>query len=290
MSQHETAAVNIVLGLKCTMACSHCCNASSPAQAATVSDTYIRFITGEINQIRPRDIIFTGGEPTLYIEHCNRIIRALEYTPNVVITTNGHFASNTASTYETLSQLVRISTLQLSFDRFHKSTLHDSAPRFLKEYCETHNIAFAIIACLSSPMDLVFANTIQKKYRCPVSFQKIDGSGRARVTGCEFAYPIFDRTVLQQRCPNAGTLSFLQEQGISHCCANVVYNIGFEDHAFATTESLWESRFYRETVVMTFGERMRRHGISAEDLPPRLSSPCNLCEHIETMVNKNHAK
>lgn len=277
--------MNIIPGLKCTMTCDHCVNDSSPFRDNKVTADEITNIITALNKLQPREIVFTGGEPTLYIDQCNQILNNLIFEYKVILTTNGSFAVNPVRTQKVLDNFLRLNTVQLSFDKFHNGARNTSSPYLIREYCKRKNLDFVIIVSLSSPEEIIFVNNLKKEYKCNVVFQKIEGSGRARETHTEFEHPIFDETVLKEKCPNRNTFTYISHVGFSPCCSNLVFNSNLAPYADFDINRLQKSEAYREIVNMSFEDRLKKYKISRRNLLARHSSPCNLCEFIE--MNKS---
>lgn len=268
-------------GLTCTLSCPHCFNAARPRQRGHLSKKEMNFLIKGLNETRPRVINMSGGEPILYLDLYCSIFSQLDFEYHLLLTTNGYFATSAERVSTILSRLPQLQSLQLSFDSYHGRDFTSTVPFLLKKYCEENRIDFVMTVCISDPKDLLLATKIEKRYQCRVIFQKIDGSGRAKKTHTEFAYPSFDRSVLTQKCPNSKTLTFIYKKGFSPCCANVIFNIDSGEFSHYSIDQLKKSRFHREVTEMTFEERLKKYNIDDSNLPARLSSPCNLCEFIE---------
>ena len=86
--------VNIELGHRCTLACAHCANMSSPRYHGSLDAQDIKQIIETLNKLKPKELVFTGGEPTLYLNELNSILKNLKFDFLSILTTNGHFALN----------------------------------------------------------------------------------------------------------------------------------------------------------------------------------------------------
>ena len=270
----------LVPGLKCTLSCPHCVNASNPFQTGQYSPEEIERLVEGANQLRPPMIVLTGGEPTLYTDLYESILSRLDYKFEVTLTTNGYFAYTKELVEKQLGKIRNLTVVQLSFDEFHSSKLDDERPLHLRDYCAERGIHFSIICCLASPMDLLFAAEAEERFGVPVTIQKIEGSGKASETKVEFQYPKFEETVLNMKCPNSTTVSNIKGKGFTVCCSNVIFNTDSMKYSARNVDELRNNEFCREVTEMTFLERMEKYGIDSKTLPARFSSPCNLCEHI----------
>jgi organic radical activating enzyme len=274
--------LNIEVGNKCTMACSHCANESNPKRTEKLTSSEQLQLIEDINCYKPNKIIFTGGEPFLYIDIINNIINNISKEIRISITTNGFFATNIGSIENELSSIVRLNQLQLSFDSYHSCQLNEKKPELLKQYCQTQNIEFCIVTAISKPSQLCLSNDLQRKYECKVIFQCVEASGRARKTHSQFQYSVFDRSVLAKKCPNSnGDINYVCGKGYSICCSNVCYNIAKREYFSNSISKLSNNIFLKEVSNLTMLERMKNNSTNIENYEPYLSSPCSLCELIE---------
>ncbi|NJL24663.1 MAG: radical SAM protein [Calothrix sp. SM1_5_4] len=196
MNMRSIDMVNIVPGDFCNFSCRHCVNESGPTRSGRLSSAEIELLVRELNQYRPKMILFTGGEPTLHIQVINQILDRLTYSKyEVKITTNGWFAKTEDKLEFVLSSLARLNWVQLSYDIFHGSKLNLDDVRRLAAACSARDLRFNIGMCISEAMDLVEAHRLTKELGLEVIYQKVAGIGRARKTGTEFKHPRFDRSV-----------------------------------------------------------------------------------------------
>jgi organic radical activating enzyme len=287
MPKYDT--FNLVPGLTCNLTCPHCVNESGPTARGSLAKDERDKIVAALNRIQPKTMLLTGGEPTVYLESINEILGKLTFRPRVILTTNGTYALTLEQARAKLDQMPILDGIQLSFDPHHESTLDSPLPAVLKQYCEQRGLEFVVIVSMSRVMDLTFAAQVEEKYQAPVIIQKIEGSGRARKTGVEFQYEVFDPAVLNERCPNSSAPSYIQGKGFTVCCSNVVYNLPGDQYAEKEFGDLERSAFHREVTGLTFGERMKKQGLRVEELEPRHSSPCNLCEHLVLRACKSQS-
>lgn len=274
-------ALHIMPGLFCNFTCSHCVNDSGPKRKEIISEEEIQKLSKEIETTSPNRLIFTGGEPTLHIEVINKLIAAhpeIEKT-EVFITTNGWFSKNETSIANILDQFKKLSHLQLSYDIYHGTKISTSNILLLKDQANRRNIKFNVSVCISSPKELLAANSLQKSLGGLVIFQKVDASGRAKSNNLHFKYPLFEHEVLNRKCPNLGQISYIVNKGFSVCCSNLAFNQGTVPNVFHDSiEKHLQSEFYLNLKNKTFGEVLKGKSISTENLQPEFSSPCRLCE------------
>ncbi len=277
---------NIIPGLNCTMACQHCATNSSPTHKNRISDFEKELLIKELNNLKPPNVILTGGEVALYKKDLLDILNSLVFPFKTILTTNGFSAKNLKDVDSFCGSIKNLSLIQLSFDRFHGQTLESVLPFLFKNYCFEKKIDFVLVACLSQFSDIDFAVEAKSTYDCDVIFQKIEGSGRAYSTNSEFRYDVFDNSVLSKTCPNIDTLSFIPQKGFSHCCANNIFNNNWKDVSFYNLDQLYHSSFYIDCKKSNFHQRLRNINFDEKSLSPRMTSPCNLCEFIETLKRK----
>lgn len=270
----------VAFSLRCNLCCAHCCNASGPQHQSVSSFDEIEKIATIIESVHPVNILFAGGESTLFIREINHLLSFLNVVPNIILTTNGWFAESMESIEQTLDVISRINTIQLSFDRFHGKRIGDPEPSLLKKYCSKKDIRFVCISCINSVEDTLFAAEVEKYYDVSVGIQKIDASGRAKSTNVEFKYPYFDSSVLDTRCPNSNTLSFIHGKGLTVCCGNSASNLELLDIYSNDYKALQNLKLYKEVTERTMRERLSDINIDANLLSERMSSSCNLCEFI----------
>lgn len=274
--------LHIMPGYYCNFFCSHCLNDSGPKQQTRLSDAEIAQIQGVIHRYRPKQLLFTGGEPTFFIPTINTIMASHPALSSCVVrvTTNGWFAKDLQSIAQVLGAFTKLDHLQCSFDTFHGSSVRAEHLRNLAVYCRRHQIRFNVSVCISDPRDLIAASRLQQEVDAQVTFQKVDASGRARTRHKAFKYFTFEREVLEKRCPNVGQMNYICQKGFTLCCSNLIFNGSVPSIAHASLEEHVQSAFYQEMSTSTFGDMLKRRGLSAEQLRPEHSSPYGLCEYL----------
>lgn len=235
-----------------------------------------------INQHRFRSLLFVGGEPTLCIPEINRILSGLARPGQVEVamTTNGHFAHSKPAAIATLSRLVRLDRVQLSYDKYHQKFLPASNIRRLSLACRDMDIRFSVLVSIQSPMDLVILKQLRKAGRFPIGVQKVHQIGEAKRNRLQHPYPSFDESVLSKRCPSRGKLAYMCGEGYTTCCSYLSLQEDPAKYVHPTVEQHLESPFYGLLRRFTFAGLMRRFGIPEQDLLPEHSDPCNLCKFI----------
>ena len=287
LREHDVYLLHVMPGLKCNLSCVHCCNDSGPTATVQMSEEELENVKECVNRHSPKNLLFTGGEPTLHVRMINQIISSHSNWENlaVQITTNGWYAKGGEKLItKTLKQIVKLDHLQLSYDVFHGSILTFDDVKELINYCSAKKIGFNISVCISSPLELEEALKIKRGTGATVIFQTVDASGRAKTNKKNYVYPFFEKDVLRKKCPNVGQISYICGRGYSTCCSNLMFNQILPNIAHPNIEDHLGSTFYKNMKNKTFGELLEENNISVDSLSPEHSSPCGLCEYIHTKV------
>ncbi|NJL25491.1 MAG: radical SAM protein [Calothrix sp. SM1_5_4] len=281
--------LNIILGFRCNLTCSHCCTRSSPLNTDNdLSSAEVKILQKVIAQKRPRRLHFGGGEPSLYPKMIREICDA---HPNlndtrVEIVTNGWFATSEEKISTILSQLPRLALIRMSFDSFHGGNTSPDRARRLSEYCKVNNVAFQLTMAITTPKDLLKAKDLVKYLNMPISIQRVHETGRALETGCGFKFHAFDPNVLNKKCPSAGQISYTPRKGFSVCCSTLVFDDIWPSASHTDLELYLQSEFYHDMTTATFSELMSKHNVGPDALDPNLSDECNLCRSIYSALKK----
>lgn len=257
---------------------------SGPQRLSKLSDEELRTVIGTVQALSPRLLLFTGGEPTLYLDTVNKIV-ASHPDPagsEVQITTNGWFARSTRSTDAVLGRLLRVDRLQLSFDHFHGSPQTMEQAVRLAAWCRSRGVTFNTSVAITSPTDMIFADELQRSTGERVVYTFVEAAGRARDQRLEYRFGQFQPGVLAETCPGRRTLTYIAGRGFTLCCANLAFNSDSAGVVHPTAEAHFQSRFYRDMASKTMGQLLEASGMDASTLSPRHSSPCGLCEHIHS--------
>jgi MoaA/NifB/PqqE/SkfB family radical SAM enzyme len=275
--------IHVMPGLYCNFYCTHCVNDSGPKQSLKVSSDELLKIKESVSSHAPPNLQFTGGEPTFYSVEINSIIEA---HPNiekcqVQLTTNGWYASSKKGIEEKLGEFIKVDILLLSYDKFHSSKVTGIQIENLIQYCKENGIKFGISMCISDPKEMLEARAILSKYDADLIFQKVDSTGRAKKNKCAYKYPSFEPEVLEKKCPNLNTISYIAGKGFTNCCGNLIFNASnTKSYANDDIDEYTASDFKSKLAKKTFGELMDERGIDVNVLEPKHSSPCSLCEFI----------
>ncbi|MFA5137722.1 MAG: radical SAM protein [Elusimicrobiota bacterium] len=274
--------LGIVPGFGCGFRCSHCAARGEPSGGGRLSAAEIALLKETIREHAPRALLFTGGEPTLYLEEIDELVAAHPAPGRLTVrlTTNGHFAGDSASLDRVLGAFRKLDEVQLSYDRFHAEFLSLEAVGRLYRACSERAIRFCVLVSLTSPLDLALAKELHALGDMPIRFQKVLPIGRAKENGLAYRYPAFDPEVLKERCPNRDQVLYLCGRGFSLCCSSLVFNGDFPGVVHPTLEEHLRSRFRVRMRSSRFSGLMSEVGLSPDSLAPEHSSACTLCERI----------
>jgi len=224
-----------------------------------------------------------GGETTLYTEDINEILSASRDLSGstIKITTNGHFARTVASAVNVLKSFVKLDCVQLSYDRFHAEFLPFKNVENLYLASKELGLRFCVINTIDSPLELVGLKKFWPIGNFKVLVNKAIPAGEAARNGIEYVYPSFDSSVLKRYCPGREKLLYVCGRGFSACCSKLIFDT---DLPLAHT-SIYRhkrSRIYRLISKFTLGQLLKKSGLPADQLPPRFSAECVLCEYLFT--------
>lgn len=275
-----TSGINplgITVGTGCNIRCRHClvdCNLGS----TKISAVEIGLVVTEINKHQPQTLIFTGGEPTLYIQEINKILSGLELEggKEIKIITNGLFAGSLESAKGMLSSIRGLRGVTMSYDRFHSEFVPAANVNNLYQACRMAGIRFSLMSAIQSPLDLAFLNSLEMS-KVRISIQKVLPIGRAEKNNLTYKYPEFEASVLNRKCPNLGGMVYNCGSGFTVCCGFHASVSDKKDCVHRTIAEHLRSKFYKLISEHTFGELMNLAGISSEKLTAKHSDPCTLC-------------
>lgn len=239
-------------------------------------------IRTEIRRYAPLELLFTGGEPTLYIDTINELISAhpCPRTVKISVTTNGHFAGTLCSAKKILQSFSFIDRLQVSYDKFHGKFLPVRKVELLYEACRDMGLQFGVLVAIQSPLDIVSLKELKRIGDFNIILQKILPQGKAQINKVDYKYPEFDGSVLRKKCPNLGRIIYAPGKGFSVCCCSLVLSGLKSRVAHDTIAEHLESGFYKAVSRYTFGEMLGAFGPLTANFSPGLSSECSMCEHV----------
>lgn len=230
-------------------------------------------------------MLFTGGEPTLYPEHLNKIVKSHPAADKtfVRVTSNGWYGRSEKTTETILNQIDRIDSLQMSFDIFHGNESKIGYVETIANYCKKRKIEFNVTMCLSNPLELTKAQKIMDELDVKVTFQPIITVGRAIENKLSFTYPTFQKETLNHSCPNTEMVTFMPGKGFSVCGSNLVFGTKpLPNVIHASVEEHENSSFYKEMSSLSMADLAKKYGIETSKLDSSFSQVCHLCEHIHT--------
>ena len=279
----------IEVGDRCNFKCDHC--GVGEIKNLTLSSGEIELLTHSIEQHKFKEILFIGGETTLYIREINRILKGINGTtvPKITITTNGHFAKNTTAAKKVLSSIWRLDAVQLSYDKYHCKFLPFEYVKNLRIACSDLGVRFSVLTAIQDPMDLVILQKLWKLGEIPVGISKVLPIGNAKKNSLGMMYPSFNKKILTELCPGRNKLVYLCGRGFSSCCSLLVKRKKFNTFVGATVAEYFKSSFYSMVSKNTFARLARKFRVLTDNLPSECSSPCVLCDRIFPLSNKNRA-
>jgi len=268
------------VGTACNFSCAHCCSAYEGDRR--LSGDEIASIVNTINTRRIYSLYFVGGETTLYIPEINNILSGVNRidSTKVHIITNGYFAINSKAAEQVLSSFLTLTSLSLSYDKYHKKFLPLSSVKMLYNACVKKKIKFNVSVAISSPLDLSLLNHLTKIGNFPINIQGVMSAGRAK-DNITLEYPCLDKDVLSRGCPINKKLFYLCGRGYSTCCGSLILNRNATE-AFVKPkcDDYLASNFYKIISKYSFGELLDKYNIPKNNLHPKYSVNCNLCEYI----------
>lgn len=280
------SVLNIVLGYYCNFKCGHCVNSSGPHRPKNeFSEQDMQAVREALSTHPHTTLLFTGGEPTLQIPLMNKII---ELHPNlddtkIAITTNGWFATSAERIASVLGQISRLDKVQMSFDIFHNNETKLQKVKNLAAYLKNAGKSFNLTMCISQPSELTAAKKAIDETGLRVTFQLTTAGGRAAETNSYFQFPLFQKDVLEKKCPNIGALNYVPRQGFSACGANLVFGKRpIPGSVHRTPQEHGASSFYKNLATMNMGELAKHYGVDLTQVTSKESHVCNMCEYIHS--------
>jgi hypothetical protein len=267
----------ITVGTGCNIRCRHCL-VEPGLGSESISEEEIRSLVLEINKFSPGDIVFTGGEPTLYLRQIQQILSGISIAvpPKVTLITNGYFSGSRAEAERVLNGIAHLYKVVVSYDRFHAEFVEKRKISILLDVCRDLGLQSKIVCAVETPMDLVFLNSLRSP-GLAISIQQILPMGRAKKNGMEYRCASFDRGVLDKKCPNLGGMVFNCGSGFTVCCGPLASFADKSEYVHVTISEHLESVFYRILSEHTFGELAAVSGWDTDRLTPEHSVPCRIC-------------
>jgi organic radical activating enzyme len=274
----------VIPGYACNFFCPHC--SVYGRKKSPLSNEEIQLIAGTIQRHGIKSLFFSGGEPSLYISEINRILDLVVGSKEltVTITTNGSFASDPVKAFETLGSFQKLSSIQLSYDKFHQKYLPDHNIANLYAACRKLKKRFSVVLTIETPLDLQLIQFLRQRGDFPIAVQTVLPVGAARMNRIEYKYPVFDRKVLSRRCVVKEKLSYVAGYGFTSCCLAPELPVSRFKYFHPTIEEHMASEFFRLITGHTLKGMMRELGVVDIDFAPKHSFPCMLCAEIFSRI------
>jgi len=239
-------------------------------------------IVKAVNNIRVKSLLFTGGEPSLYISDINQILAKLKNPKKikVKITTNGGFARTQESAKRILCSFLRLNGVQLSYDKYHRQFLPFQNIGILYRVCKELNLTFSVIMAIQSPMDMVLVKQLRQIGKFQVKIINTLPMGSAKKNDTYYSYLGFNDGVLSGYCPRKNKISYWCGQGFSICCSLLTEGDDWRKYAHPTLEEHINSSFYKLLTKYNFRQLFKKLKVSTKGLLPEHSSPCVLCKYL----------
>lgn len=275
--------LGIIVGTKCNFHCAHCA-LEDRERGRNLSAKEIHILKNSIAEYAPRELLFTGGEPTFYIHLINELISAhpKPHKCRIIVTTNAHFAKSIPAARKVLTSFIALNNVQVSYDKFHKKFLPLANVKNLYTACKEMRLSFLALFAIQSPLDLPLMAELSKLGKFRIGVQKVIPHGQARKNGVGFIHTVFDKKVLNKRCPNLGRIAYTRGHGFSVCCSDLLRLKSKTQLAHLTIKEHLASDFYKLMSGHTFRELIQKFSLPDSPLKPEHSDECVLCKHIFT--------
>lgn len=270
----------VEVGTRCNFKCEHC--GIGRSDGIGLSSVEIELLISSIKDYKVEKILFVGGETTLYISEINKILHGLvpSALPKVTITTNGYFAKSKVEAKKIFKSILKLDSVQLSYDKYHCKFLPFEYVQNIKTACEDLGIEFGVIASICDPMDLVMLKKLWGLGEVPVGISKVIPLGNAKKNNLAMRYPIFDKKILLEKCPGRDKLMYLCGRGFSTCCSLLVKRKGGDVLVGRTISEYLKNPFFLLISKRTFLNLAKKFKVSVDNIPAESSSLCVLCDGI----------
>lgn len=244
-------SLQILMGLNCNFTCGHCLNDSGPGiRKVDFSKKDAESILSSLREHQNISSIgFSGGEPLLYIEQIEALLRDIaDFRPletlSISITSNGSLISKYADQIKKL----KIDKILLSYDRFHSEFLSEREFEDVVKLSKTlfKNVEINFVMETDQDLDLIRNTALGNDVKIQVS--KPVKSGRYNLQQ-EQTKTIQFR---QLKCPNMRDLnlnmiSYFPNKGYSICCGPLIFgHHGAEDSiAFESIKDVLNSEMFK---------------------------------------------
>lgn len=277
---NQSREIAIEVGDKCNFNCAHC--GDGVRQNSRLSENEIRRLRNILGDDAFKNVLFVGGETTLYIRDINRIIshRSRLFQGRIAITTNGYFATSVSAASKVLASFLKLNSVQLSYDKFHCKFLPFANVKNLRKACLDLGINFSVLTAIQDPLDLLLLEKLWALGGVKVGISKVLPLGNAKTNNMGMRYPSFDRGVLARKCPSRAKLVYLGAKGFTSCCSILTRNSRSRAFFSGTVPGFYKKPFHRLISGHNFRSLAKRFGADLEKTVPEWSNPCVICSHI----------
>jgi organic radical activating enzyme len=113
---YNNRTLSVMLTYRCTAACNHCGTFSTPKDTTEVKLDTVYAAIDQAAKLKFKNVVFTGGEATLYFEN---LIAGIKYAKSknfpVRLVTNAHWAKDIITTNETVASLIAAGLDEINF-------------------------------------------------------------------------------------------------------------------------------------------------------------------------------
>lgn len=280
----------ILVGMSCPLRCAHC--AVKSPQKTTLTGKEITLLRDTVRAHAPKEILFSGGEPTLYIDNINRITSAHSEKNNlsVRITTSGYFAKDVESAKKLITSIKFLNHVQMSYDKFHQEFVPFEYLKNLNSACSEVGVEFSVVMAIQSALDLAFAAKIKTAGDFVIGTLKVTETGEAKKNSLAFNYPCFDRNVWRSACPSRGRISYICGKGFSLCCSSLAFSHGWRNFVHPTAKTHLNSQFYSLISSCSFGQIKKMFNLRELDLKPKHTHRCTLCGYLFSEIMRKYGQ
>ena len=274
-------SIAILVGFSCPLRCSHC-SARTNIKRSSLTEKELLLLRSTVTGMSPEEILFSGGEPMLYVDTINRIVSAHPRPKNldVRITTSGYFATSVNRAAQRLSGIHNLKFVQMSYDRFHQKFVPIQNIKNLYMACRESGIDFSVLMAMQSPLDLSLAMKIKEAGDFKIGTIKITEAGEAKKNGIAFEYPTFDKKVWSGHCPNRAKIAYICGKGFSLCCSYHGFESNWCNFVHPTVRAHLSSPFHSIISKRTFGGIKKYFRLSKLKLEPKHTHECTLCGYL----------
>ncbi|HLE12155.1 MAG: hypothetical protein A2504_12105 [Bdellovibrionales bacterium RIFOXYD12_FULL_39_22] len=280
----------IMLGFACNAHCEHCTTSSGPGNKTHLTDFEKSKIASFFNENAKQihKVVFSGGEPFLYIDDINQILTSFTSISSdfqVEVITNAIFASSAEKCAKEFSRLKMVNSVIISYDEFHSPFCSQQNILTLVKYCKENNINVCASVTKGSYKAIEYVKLFSDlNVESQVTDFKYTGRG-ALLTKKYFNDAIQPNSdILDSKCPLINTVNYFPGKGFSFCCGHLMFNMEYNSpikrFAFDSYADMISSHLYQELKNHNFSEILAKI-----KCPTTYTSVCDICQHFyeETM-------